>query len=141
MKLIKFALVAMSTLSITSAALAKSSACRSMIPGATAKISCEEVNGGSRSVCLYGSANGVIVQMRGDDQYNGIFEETLQQTGGDKLIKLVKKERTLSTYSKTVVIIDDNGDGSFENTYRHLNVFDNENVHSEFNMTCVRVSN
>ncbi|WP_413287636.1 hypothetical protein [Bdellovibrio sp. HCB337] len=136
MKLLNFALVSFSTVVITTTAFAKSSVCSSHIPGATPALSCVETDGGPRSVCLYDAGDEVIVQMRGDDQYNGIFEERLEKNLADGSLVLSKTERSLTTYTKTEVIVDADGRGAFTNVYRTLNVFDSANIKSEFAMIC-----
>lgn len=53
MKRLNFVLVGFCTFAIATTAFAKSSVCTSHIPGAELALSCAEVNGGSRTVCLY----------------------------------------------------------------------------------------
>lgn len=136
MKLSNFALVGFSTLLITTTVFAQSSPCSSHIDGAKPVLSCTEYNGGPRSVCIYDAGNEIIVQMRGDDQYGGIFEETLEKHIEDGTLLLSKTERSISTYAKTTVRVASNGEGFFENVYRTLNLFDRANLKSKFSMNC-----
>lgn len=135
MKLSNLALVGLSTLLMTSTVFAQTSACSSHIDGAKAVLSCTEDNG-SRTVCLYDAGSEIIVQMRGDDQYGGIFEETLEKHIENGTLLLSKSERSISTYAKTTVRVSGNGEGYFENVYKTLNLFDHANLKSKFSMNC-----